>query len=125
MGYADIGLWVCQALLALAMAGAGGMKAMTPREKLMGQMKWVTRFPVWAPRAIGIAEVAGAVGIVLPWATDILPVLTPIAALCLFVLMAGGVKAHFDDGEASHGVVPAVLGLLAVVIAVGRAEALS
>ena len=123
MDYADIGLWVCQALLALAMAGAGGMKAATPREKLMGQMKWVSRFPVWAPRAIGIAEVAGAIGIVLPWATGILPVLTPIAAVCLFVLMAGGVKAHIDDHEASHGITPAILGLLAIAIAVGRAGA--
>ena len=75
MDFVDIGLWVCQALLALGMAGAGAMKAATPREKLMGQMKWVARFPSWAPRAIGIAEVAGAVGIILPWATGILPIL--------------------------------------------------
>ena len=124
MDFVDIGLWVCQALLALGMAGAGAMKAATPREKLMGQMKWVARFPSWAPRAIGIAEVAGAVGIILPWATGIVPILTPIAAVCVFVLMVGAVKAHIDDHEASHGIAPAILGLLAVAIAVGRAGAL-
>jgi hypothetical protein len=107
------------------MAGAGGMKAMSPREKLLPQMKWVARFPVWAPRAIGLAEVAGAIGLVVPWASGIVPVLTPVAAACLLVLMVGAVKVHVDDGEALHGIAPAVLGALALVVAVGRAVSLS
>lgn len=125
MDYADIGLWISQTLLALGMAGAGGMKAISPREKLLPQMKWVGRFPVWAPRVIGIAEVAGAIGLVVPWASGILPVLTPVAAACLLILMVGAVKVHVDDGEASHGIAPAVLGALALVIAVGRTVSFS
>ena len=116
----DMSLWVAQGLLALAMFGSGTLKTITAREKLMVQMKWVRRFPEWAPRSIGIAEVAGALGIILPWATDILPILTPIAAACLLVLMVGAVKAHVDDDEVTHGIVPAVLGLLALFIATGR-----
>ncbi|MFM7197324.1 MAG: DoxX family protein [Chloroflexota bacterium] len=125
MDYVDIGLWIGQTLLALGMAGAGGMKAMSPREKLLPQMKWVARFPVWAPRAIGLAEVAGAIGLVVPWASGIVPVLTPVAAACLLVLMVGAVKVHVDDDEALHGIAPAVLGALALVVAVGRAVSLS
>jgi len=125
MDYVDIGLWIGQTLLALGMAGAGGMKAMSPREKLLPQMKWVARFPVWAPRAIGLAEVAGAIGLVVPWASGIVPVLTPVSAACLLVLMVGAVKVHVDDGEALHGIAPAVLGALALVVAVGRAVSLS
>jgi uncharacterized membrane protein len=121
MDFIDIALWVAQGLLAFAMIASGGMKAVTPREKLMERMKWVVRFPVWAPRAIGIAEILGGIGLIAPWATGILPILTPIAAMCLVILMVGAVKAHFDDGEASHSAVPAVLAALGLGIAFGRA----
>ena len=121
MDSVDIGLWVAQGLLGLAMAASGGMKAMTPREKLMPRMPWVARFPAWAPRAIGVAEVAGAAGLVLPWATGVFPILTPIAGACLATLMGGAVKVHLDDGDAKGGIPAGILGVLGLVVAVGRA----
>ena len=94
MDYVDIGLWIGQTLLALGMAGAGGMKAMSPREKLLPQMKWVARFPVWAPRAIGLAEVAGAIEAVKVVAAPTAALADP--GLTLTVVAIGGTSA---DGE--------------------------
>lgn len=60
----------------------------------------------------------GAVGLTVPWYTGTLPILTPVAACCLLVLMTGAVKTHLDLKESP--VPPAILGLLCVYIAVGR-----
>ncbi len=67
---------------------------------------------------IGTAEVAGAVGLIVPAATGILPILTPIAGACLVVLMAGAVNVHAGRGEAF--IPPLVLGLLAAAVAMLR-----
>ena len=67
-------------------------------------------------KLIGAAEVAGAVGLIVPAATGILPVLTPIAGVCLAVLMAGAVNVHAGRGE--DFIPQLVLGLLAAAIAV-------
>ncbi len=121
----DIAIWVVQGLLALAMLAAGTMKAATPRDRLMARMEWVGRFPPLVPRLIGIAEVAGAIGLVAPQALDVLPVLTPVAGACLAVLMAGAVKVHLDEGRPLRGIVPGVFGLLALVVAIGRGAGLA
>ncbi len=120
MDYSDIGLWVVQGLLAFAMIASGGMKAATPREKLMTRMAWVAGFPTWAPVAIGAAEVAGGIGLILPWLTGIVPVLTPVAGACLAILMVGAVKVHADHSDLKGGIPAGVLGLLCIIVAVGR-----
>lgn len=111
-------LWAIQGLLAFAMFGAGLFKVVTPHAKLAEKMKWAT---TWAParvQLLGAAEVAGAAGLIVPWLTGIAPVLTPIAACCLLVLMMGAVKTHADLKEPV--VPPAVLAVLCVVVALGR-----
>lgn len=75
-----IGLWVAQGLLAAAFLMAGGMKATAPLEQLQAQMPWVSGAMGGLVRFIGIVEILGAVGVVLPAATRILPKLTPLAA---------------------------------------------
>jgi hypothetical protein len=65
-----------------------------------------------------VAELLGAVGVIVPGVTGILPVLTSVAAVCLAILMGGAVKAHVDLKEPPT--LPAVLGLLCLVVAVGR-----
>ena len=120
MDYSDIGLWVVQGLLAFAMIASGGMKAATPREKLMTRMAWVAGFPTWAPVAIGASEVAGGTGLILPWVTGIVPVLTPVAGACLAILMVGAVKVHADHTDLKGGIPAGVLGLLCIIVAVGR-----
>ena len=111
-------LWILQGLLAVAMVGAGTFKLVTPHATLAEKMKWAVTWPPARVKLLGLAQVLGAVGLVVPWGLGFAPVLTPIAACCLLVLMGGAVKTHLDLSEPI--VAPAVLGALALVIALGR-----
>jgi hypothetical protein len=114
--------WILQGLLAAVMTMAGLMKATQGKAKLSGdpKMAWVEDFSDGAVRGIGGLEVAGAAGLILPWALDIAPVLTPIAAVGVAVLMAGAAITHLRRGETAAIVPTLVLGAIAVVIAIGR-----
>jgi hypothetical protein len=114
----NLALWIAQGLVALAMFAAGALKIVTPRVKLAEKFKWVASWTDARVKLLGLAEVLGAVGLVVPWLTGIAPFLTPVAALCLMVLMGGAVKTHLDLKEPI--VPPAVLGALALFIALGR-----
>lgn len=108
-------LWACQALVALIVTITGGLKLIVPREKLATRMHWAKEWPDARVKLLGLAEVLGAVGLVVPAATGILPVLTPIAALCLAALMGGAVQTHRRLGESAA---PAMIVLtLCLVIA--------
>jgi len=84
-------------------------------------MPWVGDFTAKQVRGIGAVEVAGALGLVLPALTGIAPVLVPIAATGLVITMAAAVTVHLRRGDGVAGAAPSVvLGLLALVVAVGR-----
>jgi hypothetical protein len=111
-------LWVAQAFVALVVTFTGTAKLVFPRERLARQMHWATAWPRGRIKLLGLAELAGAAGLIVPMATGIAPVLTPVAALCLAVLMAGAIRTHQRLGE---GFLPAVvIGVLSVAIAAGR-----
>lgn len=114
----QIALWIASGLLALAMLAAGGMKLATPRVELVEKMKWARTWSDGNVKLLGLAEVLGAVGLIVPQVTGIAPVLTPIAAACLTVLMLGAVKTHVDHEEPV--VAPGILALLGVFVALGR-----
>lgn len=118
----SIALWIASALLALAMVAAGGIKLATPRVKLMEKMQWARTWSDGAVKLLGLAEVLGGVGLIVPQITGIAPILTPIAAACLAVLMIGAVKTHLDHAEPIAA--PAVLALLGALVAVGRSGVL-
>jgi hypothetical protein len=110
-------LWLAEGFVALVMALTGTAKVVLPREALAKRMHWAATWPPWRIKVLGLAELAGAVGLVVPHATGIAPLLTPIAALCLAALMAGAVRTHQRLGE---GFLPAaVIGALCVGIAAG------
>lgn len=113
-------VWTLQVLLALVFLAAGGLKLTTPRERLVAQpsMAWAQDFSAAQIRLIGGAEVLGAAGLVLPAATGIAPLLTPVAALLLGVLMTGAAMTHLQRGE--PWLVPVMLIVLAMSVAVGR-----
>ena len=115
-----IALWIVQVLLAVAFLGAGATKLSQPKEKMAKNMAWVEDFSQPTVRLIGALEVVGAIGLVLPALTGIVPWLTPLAALGLVLLMAGAVYTHLRREEGSAVVPPAVLLLLATLVAVGR-----
>lgn len=113
-------LWVVQGLLAVAFLGAGVMKATQPKEKLAANMGWVEDFSGSTVRLIGVVEVLAAVGLVLPAVTGIAPVLTPLAAVGLAVVMVLAAITHARRGEAQLIGVNLVLLLLSAFVAWGR-----
>jgi uncharacterized membrane protein YphA (DoxX/SURF4 family) len=114
-------LWIVQVLLALLFLFAGGTKLVIPPDVLasMGSPNQIP-LPGWFVRFIGVAEVLGALGLILPALLRIKPWLTPLAAAGLVVIMVGAtVLTVAADGFAA-GVVPLVVGLLSAFIAYGR-----
>lgn len=117
----DVMLWIVAGVLALAFVAAGGMKLAQPKEKLSASgMGWVDDFSAGAVKGIGLLEVLGAVGLVLPGLTGVAPVLVPLAALGLALTMVGAAVVHLRRGEQQMVVVNAVLLVLALVVVVGR-----
>jgi uncharacterized membrane protein YphA (DoxX/SURF4 family) len=116
----NIALWIVQILLALAFVMAGTMKATQPAEKLASRMKWVNALRPQIVRLIGILEVLGAIGLILPVVTGIWPWLTPVAAIGLALTMIGAMILHTRRGEFPNLSTNLVLLLLAAFVAVGR-----
>lgn len=116
----NVALWIIQIVLAAAFLIAGTTKVLTPKPTLRERMAWVDDFSQTSVRLIGTAEILGALGLVLPAVTGIAPILTPIAALGLIVVMIGAAITHVRRKEPA--IVPAniVLLVLAAVVAWGR-----
>jgi len=113
-------LWIVQGLLAFAFLMAGFMKVSRSKDQLAGQMGWVEDFSQTQIRLIGFAEILGALGLVLPMLTGILPILTPIAAVGFVVLMLGAAATHIRRGESQMSMMTIVLALMAAFVAYGR-----
>jgi uncharacterized membrane protein YphA (DoxX/SURF4 family) len=117
----DIALWIVAGLLALAFLGAGFMKSTRSSDKLAAAgMAWVEDFSPGVVRFIGISEVLGAIGLVLPPLVGVAPILAPIAAAALAVVMAGAVVTHLRRKEYGAIVPSLVLLLLSAFVAWGR-----
>ena len=109
-------LWIIQGLLAALFLFAGSMKLILPVAAMGGPVA----LPGWFLRFIGVAEIAGAVGLILPWLTRIQPRLTPVAAGGLVIIMSGATVITMMSGPAAGAAVPCVVGLLAATVAYGR-----
>lgn len=116
----DIALWIVQVLLALAFGMVGYMKLATPKAKAAEMMPYVNDFTQNQLYLIGILEIAGAVGVILPALTKILPILTPIAALGLGLTMIGAAYTHLRRKEYPMIIPNIVLLALAIFVAYGR-----
>ena len=116
----SIALWVVQVLLAAAFLVSGATKLSQPKEKLVKNMAWVEDFSQPTVRIIGALEVLGAIGIVVPALTGILPWLTPLAALGLVLLMVGAALTHLRRTEYGNIAMNAVPLVLAAFVAYGR-----
>lgn len=115
-----IALWVVQALLALMFLLVGFTKATQPMTKLAKQMPWTASVPAPGTRFIGVAEILGGLGLILPGLTHIAPVLTPLAAVGLVVVMLLASGFHARRGEYRQIAMNGVLLALALIIALGR-----
>ena len=109
-------LWTVQGLLAALFLFAGGMKLVTPTEVLAKQSGMPGPFLLF----IGIAEVAGALGLVLPGLVHIGRHLTSLAASGLVIIMVGATVVTLTTPQPATAAIPAVVGVLATLIAIGR-----
>lgn len=119
----DLVLWFLAGLLAAAFAAAGLMKLLTPYEKLTANanMAWAADFTPAQVKLIGLVEVAGAVGVVLPAVLGVAEWLVPLAAAGLSLTMLGAFSTHVRRGDPRVAWMPTVvLGVIAVAVAVGR-----
>jgi hypothetical protein len=106
-------IWVATALLFVLYGMAGVMKTFFPIPRLAAMLGWPGDVPVWVVRLVGIAEIAGPIGLVLPVLTGILPSLTPLAALGLAIIQVLAIGFHAQRHESAK-TLPLNLVLLAL-----------
>jgi hypothetical protein len=117
----NIALWIVSSVLALAFGFAGASKLSQSRDALAKRgMAYVEELTDRQVKLIGTAEVLGAVGLIVPVGTGIAPVLTPLAAVGLALLMVGAMLTHRRRNEPQAMGANAVLFALAAFVAVGR-----
>ena len=112
----NIALWIAQALLAAIFLFAGGMKLVIPIEEMTKQMP----MPGWFLHFIGVCEILGALGLILPWLKRIRPGLTPLAAAGLVIIMIGATVITLMISGIAMALVPLVVGILCAFVAYGR-----
>ena len=116
----NISLWVVQIILAISFGMAGFMKSTQPIAELAEKMVWPGAVPPALVHFIGLSELAAGIGLILPAATRIKPVLTPLAAVGLVVIMVFAAIFHVTRGEFGSLPVNFVYGALAAFVAWGR-----
>ncbi|REE78690.1 DoxX-like protein [Paenibacillus taihuensis] len=115
----NITLWIVQGLAALAFAYGGWLKAFQ-YEKARSEWGWVGTVPRAFVIFIGLAELIGVIGLILPEATGIAPIWTPIAATTLAAVVLLGALLHLSRKEYKEVGINLVFIALAVIVAVGR-----
>ena len=116
-----LGLWVVQGLLGALFLAVGAMKATQPIAVLVDTLGWPAAVPAALVRVIGVAELLGGLGLILPAATRVKPMLTPLAGVGLAMVMLLATIFHISRGELGALPIPLVLGGLAAFVAWGRA----
>src|SRR6266571_3675383 len=109
-------LWIVQGLLAALFLFAGGAKLVLPLDQMTGPVA----LPGWFLRFLGVAEVLGALGLILPGLLRIRPGLTPLAAAGLVIIMIGATVVTLASGGVAQALIPLVVGLLSAFVAYGR-----
>ena len=116
-------LWVIQTLLALLFLFSGGTKLVLSAETMLEKSPPNTiMLPMIFIRFIGVLEILGALGLVLPGLTKIRRGLTPLAALGLLIIMIGAVVISIMGPGVKAAIVPFVTGLLCALVAYGRRD---
>lgn len=118
----DLAMWIVAALLAVVFLVAGVVKLAVSREKLLATRGagWVEDFSATTIKLIGVLEVLAAVGLIVPAALGVAPVLVPLAALGVVLIMVGAVITHLRRHEHGHVVANVVYMVLAGFVAWGR-----
>ena len=120
MGSLNIWLWIAQILLLGLFGYAGVMKVVRSPDQLRPMMAWVDDYSGQSIKLIGVAEILGAIGMILPMLTGVLPWLTPLAAVGFIIIQVLGVILHVRRGETQVLPFNAVLTILSLFVLWGR-----
>ena len=112
----NVALWIVQVLLAAVFLFSGGMKLVLPLDKLTGPVELPGAFL----RFIGLMEVLGGLGLILPSLLRVRPGLTPLAAAGLVIIMIGATVIGLSVGDVTMALIPLVVGILAAFVSYGR-----
>jgi DoxX-like family len=117
----NLALWIAAGVLAAVFAGASIMKLAVSKEKMAAAgLDWVADVNPNAIRLLGLAELLGAIGLILPAVTHIAPVLVPLAAVGLALVLVGAIVIHARRKEIPNIALNLVLLALAVFVAWAR-----
>ena len=122
----NVVLWIASAVLVVVFATSGVAKSTQSRERLLATgQTGIAPFPMPVVRLTAVCELLAAVGLVLPWASGVAPVLTPVAALGLVLVMCGAAVSHASLREPRNVAINLALLLTACLVAAGRLAQLS
>lgn len=114
-------LWIMQSLMTLIFLATGLTKVTQQRLRMAaGPMRWAAEVSDAQFRTIGLLEVLGATGLILPGALGVAPMLVPLAATGLALTMVGAIRTHLRYGETDRLAVPIVLLIMALFVAIER-----
>ena len=118
----NLSLWIIAGLMAAVFLLAGANKLLIPQEKLAKAPGggWVLDFSAGFVKALGAVEILGAVGLILPALLDIAPILVPMAAVGLALIMVGAAIVTFRRQEFKHVLLNLIYLALLVFVALGR-----
>lgn len=119
----NIILWILQGVIAVVFLMAGGMKMTQSKEFLKEKVgDWIDPVDIKVLKLIGLLEVLGAVGVIVPMAFGFMPMLVPLAAIGLALTMVGASFVHLQRKEYKEVAINLILLLMIGVVAVGRME---
>ena len=114
-------LWILSFLLAAVFIGTGAAKLLTPREQQIERTPYAEDFPHTVIMSIGVLEILGAIGLIVPALTGIAPILAAFAAAGLAITMVFAALVHVRRGDGALATLPSiVLAILAVTVAWSR-----
>ncbi len=116
----NIVLWIVQILLALAFGAAGLMKATKPVDTMVARRAWAAAYSPRTIKVLGVVEILGALGLILPQLSGIATILTPLAAIGLAIIMVLAIGVHLRRREYPVILFNAILLALSVFVAWGR-----
>jgi uncharacterized membrane protein YphA (DoxX/SURF4 family) len=117
----NVVLWIAQGVLAAIFLVSGSLKISMSKDRLIASgQTGVTPFPLPVIRLTAAAELLAVLGLILPMATGIFPVLTPIAALGLVAVMIGATVSHLSLREPSQASITSLILMICLFVVVGR-----
>ena len=113
-------LWITQGILATVFFTSGFVIILLPKEKLAKKLSWVKEFPDWLRYFICSSKINGAIGLILPMFLNILPILTPLAACGIALIMTLAMGYHLRKKEYKDVPATVIFLGLSVFVAVNR-----